>query len=51
MIKSKSKIEPSNDEVRNKDEAIKKLKKDRLKIKQESEQFARKVSAYSIKSK
>lgn len=42
-MKSKPDIEPKNIEVKNKDEAIKKLKNDKLKIKQESEHFARKV--------
>lgn len=50
-MRNKSHSEPNNNEVRNKDEAIKKLKKDRLKIKQESEDFSRKLAAFSAKNK
>lgn len=51
MINNNSNLKPDKNEVRDKDEAIKKLKKDRLKIKQESESFAWKITANSTKSK
>jgi uncharacterized protein YdcH (DUF465 family) len=51
MKKNEFPIESDNNEVKNKEEAIKKLKKERLKIKQESETFARKIVANAIKRK
>jgi PII-like signaling protein len=45
MTSDKSNDVPVNNEVKNKEEAINKLVKDRNKIKQESESFARKVTA------
>jgi hypothetical protein len=50
-MKNNSKIEPHKNEVSNKNEAIKKLNKDRLKIKEESESFARKIAVNSIKAR
>jgi hypothetical protein len=45
------KANPKNSEVKSKEEAVKKLRKERNTIKQESAMFTRKVQANETKSK
>ena len=51
MMESKTTIESNGNEVSNREDELKKLKKERLIIKQESEELARKVAAHSVKRK
>jgi hypothetical protein len=50
-MKANTTIASENSEVKSKEEAVKKLRKDRNKIKQESAMFTRKIQANVSKSK